>query len=56
MNIEVFSLCDAATIEGGKLNMLGAFDTIMAEKVPVVHPQCTIALRLRFNASEGCLL
>ena len=53
MQIEVFSLCDAATVEGGKLNMLGAFDTIMAAKVPTVHPQCTIALRLRFNSLEG---
>lgn len=53
MQIEVFSLCDAATVEGGKLNMLGAFDTIMAEKMPAVHPHCAIALRIRFNASEG---
>jgi len=53
MQIEVFSLCDAATSGGGKLNMLGAFDTIWAPKVPAVHPQCTVALRLRFHASEG---
>lgn len=53
MQIEVFSLCDAATVQGGKLNMLGAFDTIMVTKTPSVHPQCTIALRLRFNSLEG---
>lgn len=53
MQIEVFSLCDAATVENGKLNILGAFDTIMASKVPVVHPHCTIALRFRFKSIEG---
>lgn len=53
MQVEVFSLCDAATSGAGKLNMLGAFDTIWAKKVPVVHPQCTVALRVRFLSSEG---
>ena len=53
MQIEVFSLCDAATSDVGKLNVLGAFDTIWAKKMPVVHPQCTVALRVRFHSSEG---
>jgi hypothetical protein len=53
MQIEVFSLCDAATAGGGKLNVLGAFDTIWAKEVPVVYPQCTVALRVRFLSSEG---
>jgi hypothetical protein len=52
MQIEVFSLCDAATADGGKLNILGAFDTIWTRNVPVVHPQCTIALRVRFERIE----
>ena len=52
MNIEVFSLCDAATSDQGKLNMLGAFDTLWATKFPVIHPQCTIALRVRFVSIE----
>ncbi len=52
MNIEAFCLCDAATNEAGKLNMLGAFDTIWAEKFPIIHPQCAVALRLRFDAIE----
>ena len=53
MQIGVFSLCDAATAGGGKLNMLGIFDTIWAKKIPVIHPQCTVALRIRFHSSEG---
>ena len=52
MRIEVFALCDAATGDLGKLSMLGAFDTIWASKVPAVHPQCTIALRIRFERIE----
>ena len=52
MNIEVYSLCDAATNDAGKLNMLGAFDTIWATQLPVIHPQCAIALRIRFESIE----
>ena len=50
--MEVYSLCDAATNDMGKLNMLGAFDTIWAGQLPVVHPQCSIALRIRFESIE----
>jgi len=52
MRIEVFSLCDAATVHGGKLNMLGVFDTIWTRTIPTVHSQCAIALRIRFDAIE----
>ena len=53
MNIEVFSLCDAATVDaGGKLNILGAFDTIWAANIPVVYPHFAVALRVRFNSIE----
>jgi len=52
MRIEVFSLCDAATADAGKLNMLGAFDTIWAAGSPAIHPQCAIALRVRFERIE----
>jgi len=52
MHLEVFSLCDAATADTGKLNVLGAFDTIWCSRMPAVHPQCSIALRIRFGAIE----
>ncbi len=52
MRIEIFALCDAATGDLGKLSMLGAFDTMGAPKTPVVHPQCAIALRVRFERVE----
>jgi hypothetical protein len=52
MTIQVATLCDAATDYGGKLNILGTFDTIVARQFPVFHPQCTIALRLVFDRNE----
>lgn len=52
MKIEVFALCDAATDNQGKLNILGTFDQIYAAKIPVIHPACAIALRLRFDKME----
>ncbi|WP_372845405.1 hypothetical protein [Pontiella sp.] len=52
MKIEVFALCDAATDNHGKLNILGTFDQIYAARVPVSHPACAIALRLRFDKME----
>ena len=52
MNIEAFLLCDAATQQQGKLNILGAFDTIFAGKVPVRHPACAVAFRIRFERFE----
>ena len=52
MQIEIFALCDAATADLGKLSMLGAFDTIWVPKIPAVHSQCTIALRMRFERIE----
>jgi hypothetical protein len=53
MNIEIFTLCDAATDQGGKLNILGTFDAIAAGAAPVTHPECTIAMRLRFEQVEA---
>lgn len=52
MNIQIAVLCDAATDYGGKLNLLGAFDTIMTSHLPAVHPQCSIALRIAFSKIE----
>jgi hypothetical protein len=52
MKIEVFALCDAATDNRGKLNLLGTFDQVYAVKTPVIHPACAIALRMRFDKIE----
>ena len=52
MNIQVAVLCDAATDDQGKLNILGAFDTINALTLPAIHPQCAIALRVTFTSGD----
>jgi hypothetical protein len=52
MLVEIFSLCDASTSENGKLNILGAFDTIWVRQFPVVYPHCAVAIRIRFAAVE----
>ena len=52
MKLELFVLCDAATVSGGKLNILGAFDTIHSHQFPALHPQCALAIRLRFSRME----
>ena len=52
MNIQVAVLCDAATSDNEKLNLLGAFDTIYAPQLPAVHPQCAVALRVTFEPGD----
>jgi Family of unknown function (DUF6941) len=52
VNVQVAILCDAATDDNGKLNLLGAFDTIYAQQLPTIHPQCAVALRVTFVAGD----
>ena len=53
MKVEIFTLCDAATLDAaGKLNILGSFDRLSAREEPIVHPQCTLAIKLRFERVE----
>ena len=53
MRVEIFTLCDAATVDaGGKLNILGSFDRLNAREAPITHPQCSLAMKLRFERVE----
>jgi uncharacterized protein DUF6941 len=53
MKVEILTLCDAATVDAaGKLNILGAFDRLNASAEPIVHPQCALAFKLRFERIE----
>src|SRR4029079_17331486 len=53
MEVEIFTLCDAATLDaGGKFNILGSFYRLNAREVPIVHPHCTLAIKLRFERVE----
>lgn len=52
MKTEIFALCDFAADYGGKLVVVGAFDTILARQMPAIHPTCCIAVRFRFEQIE----
>ncbi|MDQ8187826.1 hypothetical protein [Pelagicoccus sp. SDUM812002] len=53
MFVEIFTICDAATDYGGRLNILGAFEGIAAPVAPVQKERCSLAVRMRFDASES---
>ena len=52
MEVQIASLCDTAADYGGKLCLLGAFDTILAAKFPAMHPFCSVALRIVFRDTD----
>ncbi len=52
MFVEIFSICDAATDYGGRLNILGAFEGIAAPSAPILRDRCSLAIRMRFDAAE----
>ena len=52
MEIQIAALCDSAADYHGKLCLLGAFDTILAPRLPAIHPQCSVALRIIFRKEE----
>jgi len=52
MNVEIASLCDAATDQAGKLNILGSFDHV-GGPLPLVYPHCTAAFRIRWESNDA---
>jgi hypothetical protein len=52
MEIQIAALCDSAVDYGGKLCVLGAFDTILTAGIPTIHPQCSVALRVVFRKED----
>lgn len=52
MQLLLASLCDSAADYNGKLCVLGAFDTLCAPQFPIVHPQCSLAVRLLFSPQD----
>lgn len=53
MNVQLATVCDFAADYNGKLCVQGAFDTLCAQTFPVVHPQCSIALRVVFMPDDA---
>lgn len=47
MQLEILTFCDAAAEYGGRLNILGAADTIIAPDLPVKYPHCALVARMR---------
>lgn len=52
MKIELFVLADYAADQGGKLTIVGIFDTLGGPMLPIVHPHCSIAVKMRFEKIE----
>jgi len=52
MQLQLAALCDSAADYQGKLCILGAFDTLCAQQFPVIHPQCSLALRMLFDSND----
>ncbi|MDR1428951.1 MAG: hypothetical protein LBI85_01560 [Spirochaetaceae bacterium] len=52
MRTELFTLCDFAQENGGKLTIVGTFDTIIAREFPCVHPHLFIVIRIRYDLWE----
>jgi hypothetical protein len=47
MDIQIATLCDfAADYGNGKLVINGTFDALRAAQLPVVHPHCSLAMRI----------
>jgi hypothetical protein len=49
---ELFTFCDFAQESGGKLTVVGTFDTIISRNFPCIHPQLSLVIRIRFDLWE----
>lgn len=47
MQLEILTFCDAAVEYAGRLNLLGASDTIVAAEMPFRYAHCALAMRMR---------
>jgi hypothetical protein len=53
MEVTLALLADAANVtESGKLNVLGAFDTVFSDQFPYQHPQMYCVVRLSAGPAE----
>lgn len=53
MQVRIAVLADFASVSiGNKLNILGIFTNIYANKVPAVHPQMQLVTMLEFDSME----
>lgn len=52
MDLQVATLCDFAAEYQGKMVISGTFDALAAKATPIVHPQCSLALRFCFTPED----
>lgn len=52
MTVEMIGFCDFAQDNGGKLTVVGAFDTVFSKAFPTMHPQMAFVLKMRFSIAE----
>ena len=52
LKLEIFTLCDSAVDYGGKVCILGAFDSVAAAEAPYTVTHCAVVARMRFHRIE----
>lgn len=52
MRVEIFTFCDFAQDNGGKLVIVGGCDSLTVPSFPYVHPRLFVAARVRFSLPE----
>ncbi len=52
MDIQVAVLCDFAADYQNRLCIQGTIEALYAQKFPVIHPTCSLALRLCFSPED----
>ena len=52
MDLQIATLCDFAAEYQGKMVVSGTFDALAAKATPIVHPQCSLAMRFCFTPDD----
>ena len=52
LKLEIFTLCDSAVDYGGKVCILGAFDSVASAEAPYTVTHCAVVARMRFHRIE----
>lgn len=52
MKVTVFTLCDFAKAENGKMTIVGTFDGVFAHQAPAIHQMCALAIVMQFEKIE----
>lgn len=52
MDLRIFLLADFANESGGKLNVIGAFNTIRAHQFPAIHPTMYLVAKIAAELGE----